>query len=326
MVSIPKYLNKKHSVSSLFARIILVSAILIILLLLLHISREPIADNFTLLLAAIIPGMIILILSLMISRTRQKKAVNEQTTGTTAMSVNDSEPVPALLQDLQNENKYFSGVLSHDLRSPLSSIVLLTSYLKTKNTVQENVHYLDLIEQSARKELDMMANLLFLMRISTADPGKFEKIELKSLVENMLEETKGPVSHKQLDPVVDINEDLQLQIDPDALKLVIKSLIQQAIHYSEDNQQVRIKATESAGQVNFEIKIKGSPQFYQAKDSLFSSDQLRSLNKINTFPDNIGLYFCRKIISSYNGTIHVLGDENEPYCRFMLTFARNIKD
>jgi signal transduction histidine kinase len=271
-----------------------------------------------LLLAAIVPGIIILVLSLMISRGRQKKMADTPADGVSA----DINPALALVRDLQHENKFFSGVLSHDLRSPLSSIVLLTSYLKTKNEVQENNHYLELIEQSARKELDMMGNLLFLMRIGAADTEKFEKVELKSLVVNILKDTEAPATHKQLRTAIEIEDQLHLQSDPAAINLVIKNLIQQAIHYSEENQKVEIIAAEAANQVDFEIKIRSTQLFSQVNDSLFDSQQLLSPTTISTFPDNIGLYFCRKIISNYNGTIRVLGDKNEPYCRFILTFER----
>ncbi|HUH33305.1 MAG TPA: histidine kinase dimerization/phospho-acceptor domain-containing protein, partial [Daejeonella sp.] len=57
----------------------------------------------------------------------------------------DTEADHNVIKDLQNEKKYFAGVLSHDLRSPLSSIILITSYLKSKDATSGNNQYLELV-------------------------------------------------------------------------------------------------------------------------------------------------------------------------------------
>ena len=317
-VFISKYLNKKHSVSSLFVISTLFFALALILLLLILLSGIPEINQRNFILAAIMPGIIIFILSGWI--------IWSEKTATTPLKnelVSEKDINKNLLDDLQNESKYFSRVLSHDLRSPLSSIVLLASYLKSKNEQSENNHYLELIEQSARKELDMMTLLLSLMRMDSMNPENVKEVFIRQTTETLLREAEPQLLLKHINPVIIIPSGLSILTDPEVFALVLKNLIQKAINYSDPQQTMEITAKDNEAKVIIQIEFKSTAFGTEEPRHLLSSDHLESQKEIKSFPESIGLYFCSKLISNHNGTIDVQGDKNERSFRFILTLDRH---
>ena len=309
-----KYLNKKQSVTPFFITTLLFCCILVILMqaLLFFKARETPASG--LFLGTLLTAVIMVIV-----------------TSLTLWQIKSNEPAPAanlitdnrshLIQDLQNENKYFSKVLSHDLRSPLSSIVLLASYLKTKPENSENNRYIELIEQSARKELDMMAILLSLMRIDSFNSEKLQELELRSVVDALFGEYETQILQKQLRSSIMIPNELTIETDPDSFTLVLKTLIHYALHYSDAGEPLGIKTIERQTHTEVVLDFISSQLKIGAPEELFRSENLLK-NGIKAFPESVDLYFCRKLLSSYNGTVHVQATENTPAFSFILTLER----
>jgi signal transduction histidine kinase len=309
-----KYLNKKRSVTPFFITTLLFCCILIILLQLLLFFKARETPAHGLYLGTLLTAAIMVVV-----------------TSLTFWQIKNSEPAPAgklitdnrphLIEDLQNENKYFSKVLSHDLRSPLSSIVLLASYLKTKPENSENNRYIELIEQSARKELDMMATLLSLMRIDSFKSENLQQLGLKGIVDTLIGEYETQFLQKQLRSSIMIPHELTIQTDPDSFTLVLKTLIHYALHYSDPGEALEIKSIGSPTHTEIVLGFISSQLKIEHPEELFRSKNLLK-NGIRAFPENVDLYFCRKLISSYNGTVHVQATANTPAFHFVLSLQR----
>lgn len=309
-----KYLNKKQSVSPVFIIIVLFSSILVVALqipVLLNPRAQPESGMFA---RSLLTAVIMLIITTLTVRKLIKKG---------AAPPENTLPHhrPQFIEDLQNENKFFSKVLSHDLRSPLSSIVLLASYLKTKNENSENNRYIELIEQSARKELDMMAILLCLMRSDSFKPDNLQEVSLKSVIDELIAGHESQISQKRLHSSVSIPQELTIHTEPDSFSLVLKTLIFYALHYSDPGESLEIRSVESQAHTEIVLAFSSSALKIKHPEDLFRSENLLE-NGIKAFPENVDLYFCRKLISSYNGTVHVQATEKTPAIRFILTLER----
>ena len=317
-VFISKYLNKKHSVSSLFLTIMIICASFLVVLLLLLFSQPQKPGNASLLLPALIPGLIILIIGgfiMLPAKPVPQQAIKSNMT-------NPDGDQAEQLNDLNNEKKYFASVLSHDLRSPLSSIVLLASYLKSKEGLTDTNHYIELIEQSARKELEMMTTLLSLMRADAFNPENVEEVNLKSLAEEIIPNLEQYLSLKDLKLNLDIPPDCRVTTDRQTFSFIFKNLIMQAIRYSDPEQALNITVREERNQIIVELQIISKELSKQRGEQLFTSEQLSDQQSGKAFPESIDLYFCRKAAKGHNGTIHVQTNENTPACRFILALER----
>ncbi|NEU10048.1 HAMP domain-containing histidine kinase [Flavihumibacter sp. R14] len=228
------------------------------------------------------------------------------------------------LNDLKNEKKYFSSILSHDLRSPLSSIVLLASYLKSKGDQADTSQYIELIEQSARKELEMMAILLSLMRVDSITTDNLQAVNLRTEAEMAVQSLALHFPEKHKDVNIGIDPELSVAVSPTLVSLILKSLVHQALQFSDPGRSIEIRAMEDADSVKIEIEMISGALANEIGERLFHSDRLSNQHGGKSFPDIIDLYFCRKVAGAYNGTIHVQADGDNPIHRFVFTLDRRL--
>jgi signal transduction histidine kinase len=316
-VFIPKYPNKKHSVSALFLMIILICAFLLVSALLIIISQPHENKGYSLMILALFAGFTILLLGGVIMWPAK------ETEEPLALLNNDNDLL-AELNDLKNEKKYFSSILSHDLRSPLSSIVLLASYLRSKGGLTDTSQYLELIEQSARKELEMMTTLLSLMRAESFNTDNLKAVNLRNKAEAAVQSLAPHFPEKHLNLNINIDPELSVVTDPMLVSITLKSLLSQALGFSDPDGSIDVRARQDADSVIIEIEIVSSELVNATADQLFRSDHITNQHGGRSFPDVIDLYFCRKVVRAYNGTIHVQADADSPIRRFILTLDRRL--
>ena len=323
---ISKYLNKKHSANALFLTITFICAVIPVALLLAALLQSEKQESDILLLAALIAGVIILILIVFL--IWPSKALPEdlaEDLADTAGTATDDN-LSMQLNDLRNEKKYFASVLSHDLRSPLSSIILLASYLKSKEGLTETNQYIELIEQSARKELEMMTTLLSLMRAELINPDNVEEVNLKVLAAEIAADLEQQLSSKALKLNLDIPPDLALTIERQLLTIIFKKLVVQAIRLSDSEQVLQISCRGEGNTVIIKITFINESLSQGVAGQLFMSDHLLEQHSGKPFPDSVSLYFCRKAAEAHNGTIHVEATENTPSNSFILKLHREVPE
>ena len=307
-----KYLEKKRLPAFLFLLVIFVCTLSIGFLSGILVTEPDGAENRGQLLTFLAAATIVLVLSIIILWNQRKTGFSERI----PIDHQKGDALPA--EDLENEKKYFSSILSHDLRSPLSSIVLLSSYIRTKEGNPETLRYIELIEQSARKELEMMATLLALMRADSFKADHVEDLNLDALIQETLEHAEAQLAKKSIQAITSITPDLSFSADPDNLKLILKSLISQAICYSDTGQAIDIKAFQNSRKLTIELTVLSGELHGSDDTELFRSDRLTQPNTGNAFPDCIHFYFLGRAIRNYKGTIHVQREVNNPASRIIL--------
>lgn len=201
------------------------------------------------------------------------------------------------------EKKYFAGLLSHDLRSPLSSMILVLSLIKNQKNLQETGKYIDMLESSARKELEMLKDLLMLMRIDDLLARDYQKINIKELIGQLIPGFEDSITAKELQVKTLIPADIGLETSRDALRLVLLNLIRNAIYYSPPKGVIKIMAWQTDGQLGIEVSDKGQGFEPGAAGELFSYDNLLIKNRPGESETGIGLYFSRKIIRNLGGSL-----------------------
>ena len=315
-VFIPKYQNKKHSVSALFLTIILICAFFLVSALLILLSQPHDEESYSLLILALAAGFTILFVGGVIMWPVKEN-------GQQLALVNNDDVLLSELNDFKNEKKYFSSILSHDLRSPLSSIILLASYLRSKEDLTDMSHYIELIEQSARKELEMMTTLLSLMRADSSNTDNLQAVNLRNEVETAVHSLALHFPEKHLNVNIHIDPELSVATNPTLVSFILKSLVNHSLQFSDPDRSIEIRAGEDADWVTIEIEIISGELASETGEQLFHSDRL-SNHGGKSFPDIIDLYFCRKVAKAYNGTIHVQADGDSPIRRFILTLDRRL--
>jgi K+-sensing histidine kinase KdpD len=215
----------------------------------------------------------------------------------------------AKLLEVDRMKSDFLGIVSHDFRSPLSTIVLAANSLQKrwealeKNKIQE---YLGMIVDQATKLANLAEDVL---SISRMEAGKltyyFSSVNLERVVNDAASQVKFSSRHT-LDYQFD-RAALLVKADQAKLRQVVQNLISNAVKYSPQGGPVRVKVKSYSSeflQVSVEDEGIGIPEnqlekLFQ-KFSRIDSDATKKISG-----SGLGLWICKEIVKAHGGEIWV---------------------
>ncbi len=155
----------------------------------------------------------------------------------------------------------FVSTVSHEFKSPLTSIRHLAEMLQTGRVPSEErrQHYYDiLVEQSSRLS-SLLTNVLDLARIEQGRKGfRLEPVDLGALVRDLVEDIQHRVGHEGLEVSVQVREPLPtVRGDLEALRQAISNLLNNAIQYSGDAKRIRLRVSAEDGVVSIAVEDSG---------------------------------------------------------------------
>ncbi|MCK9351682.1 MAG: MASE3 domain-containing protein [Candidatus Paceibacterota bacterium] len=202
----------------------------------------------------------------------------------------------------------FISVLAHELRNPLSPIVLEVEMLKMReNTDREVKESYEVIERQAANMTKLLKELLDVSRI---ERGKVElskkDVELSTIIEGAAEASKPLITKAKQELKITMPEGSML-IHADQLRVgqIITNLLNNASKYSEENKLIEMIVEKLGDKAVIKIKDYGVGISTEAqKDifALFSQNETMSRVKGGL---GVGLYLSRELAQLHGGSITV---------------------
>ncbi|WP_344474476.1 DUF4118 domain-containing protein [Glycomyces algeriensis] len=210
------------------------------------------------------------------------------------------------VQRLTDADKLRTALLaavSHDLRTPLASVRVAVSSLKSDEelfTPAERQELLDSAEQSLARLTSLVDNLLDMSRLEAGVLGANPvPLALDEAVPYALDEIGEPASGVRLDIPVDLPEVLA---DPGLLQRILVNVIANALRYSPDNLPPLVKAEARGTAVELRIVDRGPGVPDEDRDTMFRPFQ-RLGDRDNTTGVGLGLALSRGLAESMGGTL-----------------------
>jgi two-component system, OmpR family, phosphate regulon sensor histidine kinase PhoR len=166
----------------------------------------------------------------------------------TADIVNDNELIGtvAVVQDisdikrLENIRSQFVANVSHELKTPLTSIKGFAETLKIVEDPEKRDKFLDIINDEAERLTRLINDILTLSSIEQHRDVKNEAIDVSEVVQDVCYLMKKSADNKNIKLQTVIKRDVKLMGDRDHFMQMLINLVDNAIKYSEDNDQVTI--------------------------------------------------------------------------------------
>jgi signal transduction histidine kinase len=216
------------------------------------------------------------------------------------------------------------GIVTHDLRSPLTAILLATRSLLRKAEAGPATSALERIERSARR-LESVTHLLLdftRARLGAGIPVVPEPVDLQMLCHDAVEEARAGEPERLIQE--DYAGDLQGQWDAARLSQVLANLLQNALKYSPPDTPVQVRATVMEGGVRVEVHNQGEPIPRELLPRLFEPFQSGARNAKTVKKSlGLGLDIIREIVQAHAGTISVRSEPGQGTL-FTLTLPRRI--
>ncbi len=212
----------------------------------------------------------------------------------------------------------FIGILGHDLRNPLSSIVmgieilsrLPAPYARTVSTVTRSAHR---IEAIIRDLLDFARG-----RLGGGIPIAPKRCDLRLICDEVIEEIKQ--AHPTRVIRFEGTGDLQGEWDSDRIEQVISNLVGNAIEHGAD--PILLTSRAEADRVITAVQNQGSPIPDTVIPTLFEpfTSGAQDLQDRHDRHEGLGLglYIANEIVHAHGGTLAVSSVEGETIFTFTL--------
>jgi PAS domain S-box-containing protein len=213
-----------------------------------------------------------------------------------------------VFKELDFAKTNFIATVSHELKTPISSIKMSLQLLEKEATGiinEEQKHLVESIKEDSNRLLKITGELLELSQVETGNIQlNIEKSNPYEIVHYATEAVKTQAEQKQIEVVVEADENLpSIKADSEKTAWVLINFLTNAIRYSSEKSTITVKLKSDKHQVLFTVidKGKGIDNRYRSKvfDKYF---QIPGSHKTGT---GLGLAISKEFIEAQGGTIGV---------------------
>ena len=226
--------------------------------------------------------------------------------GVVAFTSNKRKKLNAdLLESVLVRDKLLS-VISHDLKSPINSILLLLDELgKGDLTSQEKIKLLEDLKRQTQLSMVTLDNILkwgqLQIRGINTNPQEFLLMEI---IQRNLDFFEMKAKNKGLLFELNFDRNLKVLTDIDQLDFVVRNLFSNAIKYSYNNASIIVQAQQhSLGKIIVTIQDNGIGMDYTTLKSLFGVNPILNAGTANEKGSGLGLLLCKDFVEANGGSI-----------------------
>ncbi|AEI63110.1 PAS domain-containing sensor histidine kinase [Corallococcus macrosporus] len=197
------------------------------------------------------------------------------------------------------------GIVSHDLRNPLSAISMSATALLRREGLDERLRKgLGRILSSAGRATRLLRDLLDFTqaRLGGGIPMEPQWLDLHELTRQVVDEVRLARPERTL--VLECRGDGYGQWDADRLAQVITNLVNNALSYSPDHCPVRIRTHGLRDDVVLTVHNAGEPIEPELRARLFEPMK-RAERKSTRGGLGLGLYIVKHIVDAHGGAVRV---------------------
>ena len=215
----------------------------------------------------------------------------------------------------EDDQKKFVANVSHDFRSPLTSI---RGYLEAMldGTIPPEMHekYLNIVLNETERLTKLTNSLLTLNNLNTKGMLLNKThFDINQTIRNTVATCEGTCRKKNI--VIELiltGETLYVQADMEKIQQVLYNLIDNAIKFSHNDSIITVETAEKKNKIFVSVKDTGigipKEDIKQIWDRFYKSDSSRGKDKKGT---GLGLSITKEIITAHNENINVISTPGE---------------
>ncbi|WP_425448984.1 sensor histidine kinase [Dethiothermospora halolimnae] len=223
--------------------------------------------------------------------------------------------------ELENTRKQLLSNMSHDIRTPLTSIIGYIDAIKdgVYEDEKEREEYIDIVLKKSKDLKQMIDNIFEMAKLDAGEtPMNFERHNLSEIVRECLIGFLPSIKNNDINLKVDIPEKpLNVLVDRTSIVRVLNNILKNSIIHGKDGEETGVEVIEFEDKVIVNIWDKGkginNEDINYVFDRLYRADSSRKVSKNN----GLGLAVSKKLIELNKGKIWV---ESIPYEKTTFSF------
>lgn len=222
-------------------------------------------------------------------------------------------------KELEQLRQHFIAMVSHDLRTPLSSVKNFLGMLNSPIYGSLNDKG-NLRKVAVEQEIDRLHRLIDdLLDLEKMETGKME-LELRptrvsSVLKLAFEAVRGVAEQKNIEVDFPHGEEREVEIDGERIIQVLVNLLSNAVKFAPPDSKVTVTAAIDDAYLDIAVSDNGPGLPAGAEKTLFSRFKQFAKGPDAPKGSGLGLAICKEIVSAHNGTIGADSEEGKG-CKF----------
>lgn len=219
------------------------------------------------------------------------------------------------LEILNQKKDLIFSILSHDLRSPLTtlkgflSIIIENVDALPKEAIKKHARS---IRNSVSSSLDLIDNTLYWSMSQTGSisytPANFSITDALRKIYNLYQLT---AEKKRIHFHFSVAEDIEVYGDENMLYVALRNLVSNALKFTSEGKNVHISASRNHHNAIIKISDEGIGMDRNYIEKLMTDEQLSlKIGTANEKGTGLGLILCKKFVQLNHGDLNIVSAEN----------------
>ncbi len=219
------------------------------------------------------------------------------------------------LKALEQSRQEFVSNVSHELKTPITSIRVLADSLMGMEDAPKELYqeFMQDISDEIDRESKIIDDLLNLVKMDKASPeSNFAPVQINGLVEMILKRLRPIARKRNIELIFESMREVTADVDEVKFSLAVNNLVENAVKYNKEDGWVRV--TLDADHKFFYLKVAdsgiGIPKELTERvfERFYRVDKARSRETGGT---GLGLAITKSVVLLHHGAIRVESQEGE---------------
>jgi signal transduction histidine kinase len=214
------------------------------------------------------------------------------------------------LEELDRLKDEFVSLVSHDLRTPLTSISGYVELLQENEALDdESRSFLGIVDRNTDRLLQLVDDLLFVARVQAGPLAvEVEAVDLADVSEDCVETVRPRADSAGVVLVLDRDASVPVRADPGRLAQLLDNLVSNAIKFTPAGGRVEVTARREGPLAVLEVCDTGIGMSAAEREQLFERFyRASSAVERQIQGTGLGLYIAKAIVDAHGGRISVDG-------------------
>ncbi|MBO1624400.1 two-component sensor histidine kinase [Bacillus cereus] len=229
-------------------------------------------------------------------------------------------------RQLEKTRKEFISGVSHELKTPLSVIRSFAEGIKD-GVSKDTTYYTDVILEETENMNRLIVEMLELAKLESGTYKlEMNTFSIGELVHQVYTKLLFSMEEKHLQVEIDANPSIHVEANRNRIEQVVVNLLSNAIRYTPDGKEIRIRIIENEEKVKVEIENTGNPipneSLEKIWDRFYRLDASRSRHTGGT---GLGLSIVKNILELHHAEYGVYNTNDSVVFYFDLQKIKEVK-
>ncbi|UZE48549.1 sensor histidine kinase [Rhodopseudomonas sp. P2A-2r] len=255
--------------------------------------------------------------------------INDLTRFNEAIDQELTESISYYSSKVDRSRNLFLGILGHDLRNPISAMLMSAELIARIGSLNERqMMLISQISVSADRATEILDQLVDLTRARLGAGLQVFRapMDMAFVARQLIEEMRA--THPDRTFVIDVSGDTEGEWDRPRIGQLFSNLLGNAVQYGFRDLPIKVRITGAPDEVTLSVHNDGIPIPATAVHGIFDA-LVRGASGPNAHLSSnslgLGLYITKEVVSAHGGTIKVTSSEKDG-TTFTARFPRTIDD